>query len=395
MKKVIYLTALGRGYAKAGMEAGADILRLVTSVNSASDDLAWRASVVARYEQLRIFTPEGGAILRPDLPPSGFFARNLKNFKDRLNFAGIVRSYASKLEEYGPELEKADLLHAWDAAAVIALRKLARPALLSKPLLFTPEKGFCGPRPPWQDSLRRRALEEVSGAVLPGAWACAELKDEYGFGRRCHTLPRGLEDSKYLRRGRLRAELGLKGTDILVCACGRLEAERGFDVLVDAMSAAVREMPEGLFCAIAGTGPQEGALRGKIKAAGLDARVRLLGFREDAGELLADAEIYAAPALRTISDQGLLEAMRAGLAIVASEAGGNPEVLGWGQAGALVPAGKPEALAARIRQIAADTRELVYLSARARDFYVKNHSLRAIAAGAARVYNKALEEQGR
>lgn len=373
------------------MEAGADILRLVTSVNSSVEDLGWKASAVARYERLRIFTPDAGVILRPELAPTGVFARGLKNFKERLDFAGIVRDYASKLGEYGPELEKADLFHAWDAAAVLALVKIKTAALKNKPLLFTPEAAFCAPRPPWLDAQRRAALAASDALVLPGAWACAAIADEYGSNRKCFMLPRGVEDFKYLRSGRIRAELGLKETDILVCSVGRLSPESGLMFLVEAMALAVKERPEGLYCAIAGTGPEEGALRTRIEELGLVGRVKLLGFREDAGELLADSEIFAAPALKTMSDQGVIEAMRAGLAIVSSDAGGNPEALGWGQAGLMVRAGDPAAFASALLA-AASPKELVYLSDRARTFYVKTHSLRALACGAAHVYGKALEE---
>lgn len=388
MKKVIYLTALGRAYARSGMEAGADVLRLVTAVNARRDELGWNAAAVARYERPRIFTPERG--LSPAEPPPGLFSRGFRALVERLGFNGIVRSYASKLEEYGPELEGANLFHAWDAAAVLALVKFfgGRP---HKPLLFTPEAGYCGVRPPWLDFARHSALENCSALVLPGAWACAGVKDAFGYAGKCFLLPRALEDFKYLRRGRIRAELGLKDTDILVCSFGSLLPEKSFGLLVAAMAEAVKIMPERLYCAIAGAGPELELLNAAVRAAGLEGRVKLLGFREDAGELLADAEIFAAPSHENFSDQGLLEAMRAGLAIVAPEAGPNPETLGWGRAGALVPAQSAAALGRKIAEIAANPRELVHLSARARDFYVKNHSLKALAGGAAHIYAKALE----
>ncbi len=388
MKKVIYLTALGRAYARTGMEAGADVLRLVTSVNSRREELGWSASAVARYERPRIFTPERAA--SPAEPPPGLFTRSFRSLLERLGFSGVVRAYASKLEEYGPELEAADLFHAWDAAAVLALRKFfgGRP---QKPLLFTPEAGFCGPRPVWLDLARHMALETAGGLVLPGAWACAAVKDEFGYAGKCWLLPRALEDFKYLRRGRVRAELGLKDTDILVCSFGSLLPEKGYDLLVDAMAEAVRLRPEGLYCAIAGEGPERLRLEERVRAAGLGGRVRLLGYREDAGELLADAEIYAAPSHECRSDQGVLEAMRAGLAIVAAEAGSNPESLGWGLAGVLVPPRDAAAMGRRLADIAGSPRELVHLAARAREYYVRNHSLKALAAGAACIYSKALE----
>lgn len=391
MKKVIYLTALGRAYARAGMEAGADILRLVTAVNSEADVLGWKASAVARTEKPRIFTAAGGGMPAPELAPSNMFARGLKDLMGRLDFTGIVRSYSGKLKEYSDELETADVLHAWDAAAVLALKGLDLPAIKSKPLLFTPEAGYGGPRPGWLDSFRRKALADSQALVLPGAWDCAELEAEYRHGKRSLALPRGLEDFKYLRRGSIRAELGAGTGDILVCSFGRLAAEKGFSVLIDAMALASEKTPCNIYCAIAGAGPEAAALAARLKAAGLENRVKLLGFREDAGELLADSDVFVSTALKTVSDQGLLEAMRAGLAIVASNAGGNPEVLGWGEAGTLVPPGNPEALAAAITALAASPRELVYLSAKSRDYYVKHHTLRALAAAAAAVYNSILQ----
>lgn len=390
MKKIVYLTALGKAYARSGMEAGADILRLVTAVNSGSETLGWRAMAVARYEQPRIFTLEKEALPAPELAPTPVFFRGLRDLKARLDFSGITRAYAAKLEEYGAELERADLVHAWDTPAALAFRKLSAGWLIKKPLLFTPEAGFCGPRPAWLDSQRRLALEAAEGLVLPGAWACAAITDEYGFKRKCHTLPRGIEDFKYLRRGRIRAELGLKETDILICAVGRISRESGFRLLADAMFQALKKKPEGLFCAIAGSGPEEGAIRSRVAELGLEGKVKLLGFRQDAGELLADSEIFVSPALKTMSDQGVIEAMRAGLAIISSDSGGNPEALGWGQAGLLVPPGDTVALADALLRVAGSPKELVYLSARAREFYCKTHSLEALASGAAHIYNKTL-----
>lgn len=390
MKKVIYLTALGRAYSRTGMESGADILRLVTAVNAGRDELGWSASAVARYEKPRIFTPERKAAPAA-APPRGLFSRGFSSLIERIGFSGIVRAYASKLEEYGPELEQADLFHAWDAAAVLALKRFFG-GPIPKPLLFTPEAGFCGSRPLWLRAVRQEALNTARALVVPGAWVCAGVKDAFGYAGKCSLLPRGLEDLKYLRSGRIRAELGLKETDMLVCSFGGLQPEKGFGVLVDAMALAVKKRPESLYCAVAGAGPEEAALKDKIRAAGLEGRMRLLGFREDAGELLADSEIFAAPALKTFSDQGLLEGMRAGLAIVATQAGANPETLGWGQAGALVPPGDPSALAEKILEIAGNPQELVYLSARARNSFIKTHTLKALASGACRIYDKALEE---
>lgn len=391
MKKVVYLAALGRAYARAGLEAWPDILSLAGSVNSSSGALGWKASVVARPAELRVFTSTGEAMPAPELAPSWMFARGLKDLKGRLDLNGRIRSYRRELEEAAGELGTADIFHAWDTASVLALRGLDIPVLRSKPLLFTPEPGDSSSGPSWLCSLRRAALKTSDALVLPGNWACSELAAGDKDPGKYLILPRGLEDTKPLRKGRIRFGLGAKGKDIVVCSFGRLAPENGFEVLIDAMVLAVRKMPENLFCAIAGAGPEEQRLKQRIRKAGLEARVKLIGFRQDAGELLADSDIFAAPSAGTVPDHGLLEAMRAGIAITASDGGGNSEAIGWGQAGALVPPGNPEALARSITNIASDPAELGYLSVRARAYFVKHHTLKALAASAAGLYNKTLE----
>jgi glycosyltransferase involved in cell wall biosynthesis/peptidoglycan/xylan/chitin deacetylase (PgdA/CDA1 family) len=137
----------------------------------------------------------------------------------------------------------------------------------------------------------------------------------------------------------------VKGQVHLVEAC-RLLAERGVDVR----------------CRLIGDGPDRPELERRIAAAGLQNTVILAGprMREEVAEELAGADVLVAPSVPTRHGRRegipvvLMEAMSAGLPVVASGISGIPELVSDGESGLLVPPGDPEALADALGRLAAD-----------------------------------------
>ena len=120
----------------------------------------------------------------------------------------------------------------------------------------------------------------------------------------------------------LRAEMGAGPGDRLVLAVGQLIPEKGMDRLVRAF----RSVPEPRArLAVAGQGPQRAAL--EALAAG-DARVRLLGFREDVRDLYHAADLFCSPSRYEPFGLVFLEALDAGLPVVAAETDGAAAILG-------------------------------------------------------------------
>ena len=127
--------------------------------------------------------------------------------------------------------------------------------------------------------------------------------------------------------------------------------------------------------AIAGRGEDEQRLRSIAHDAGIAPRMHLLGFRSDASDILAAGDVFVMPSLSEGLPLALIEAMATGLAIVASDVGGIPEVVARGREAVLVPAASPTALAAAIRALLDDPVRRAALGAAAqrrahRDFSV-------------------------
>lgn len=123
----------------------------------------------------------------------------------------------------------------------------------------------------------------------------------------------------------IRRELGLKDSVQLVVCVGNLLACKGHHDLVDAVAKLDRE--NAMMLAIAGEGSERKALEDRIAVAGLQGRVRLLGFRDDANRLLQAADVVVHPSHSEGLSLVLIQAQLLGKPIVATAVGGAAEVL--------------------------------------------------------------------
>jgi glycosyltransferase involved in cell wall biosynthesis len=137
--------------------------------------------------------------------------------------------------------------------------------------------------------------------------------------------------------GDLRAELGLEPGQLLVGSVGRLHPSKGMDLLVTAFRAFA---PADAVLAILGEGAEMPALQ---RLAAGDPRIHLLGFRRDVDAALRGFDLFVSPSREEAFPLAILEAMRAGVPVLATATQGPLEMLA-GQPGELVPVGDPTAL---------------------------------------------------
>jgi glycosyltransferase involved in cell wall biosynthesis len=137
----------------------------------------------------------------------------------------------------------------------------------------------------------------------------------------------------------------------ILLSVGRLRAPKDFLTLVRAVAALD---PGSARLRIAGDGPDRPALEAEIERLGVGEHVELLGTRDDVPELLAGADVFVLSSDSEGLPMSVLEAMAAGLPVVASAVGGVPEAVRDGETGTLVPPRDSTALAEALRRLVAD-----------------------------------------
>jgi glycosyltransferase involved in cell wall biosynthesis len=162
----------------------------------------------------------------------------------------------------------------------------------------------------------------------------------------------------------IRDQLRLGAGDRLLVSVGNLYAVKGHVHLIDALALLADRHP-AVHLAICGRGDLESALLARARELRLP-NVHLLGLRADVAAVLAAADVFVLPSLSEGLPLALLEAMFAGCPIVASDVGEVAAALGHGEAGALVEAGNPAALAASLDSLLSDPARARVLGERAR-----------------------------
>lgn len=124
---------------------------------------------------------------------------------------------------------------------------------------------------------------------------------------------------------------------------GRLSPEKGCDLLLPAFVKMMDRIPDARLL-IVGEGLTRTSLEAEISSSGLENRVTLTGFREDIPEVLCGMDVLLSPSYKETFSLTNLQAMAAGLPIIASDVCGNPEQVIPGYTGALFESGSAEAL---------------------------------------------------
>ena len=147
----------------------------------------------------------------------------------------------------------------------------------------------------------------------------------------------------------LRRSFSIFEQDFVVGTVGRLDPIKNIPMLVSSVGAARRDIPN-LRCLIVGGGDEHQALEATIVEQDLSECVKLTGFRNDASDLTQCMDLFVLSSLSEGTSIALLEAMAAGVPVVVTEVGGNPEIVSDGISGWLVPSGDVAMLSDVIRE---------------------------------------------
>lgn len=191
------------------------------------------------------------------------------------------------------------------------------------------------------------------------------------------------------RRQCARRVLGLSD-DLLVIGCvGRLVQLKNQRLMIECMPALLRLQPK-LRLVIVGDGPLESVLRAQAFTFGVAAHVDFLGQRTDVADLLPAFDIFALPSLTEGLSIALLEACATGLAVVATNVGGNTEIIRDGQTGLLVPVDDHDALLSALHSLLTDPALRARLGSSASDWVGDHASIDALCSAYNRFYLRAM-----
>jgi len=157
-------------------------------------------------------------------------------------------------------------------------------------------------------------------------------------------------------RERMRTSLGLGQSDLVIGVTGTVGPRKGLIYLVKAMPKILAAVPQARLLAVGATDNVQYMEETKSTARklGVESSIIWTGHREDVHELLAATDLFALPSLEESLPLAILEAMAAGLPVVATTVGGIPECVSHGETGALVPPADSDALAEAIVAIVRD-----------------------------------------
>jgi glycosyltransferase involved in cell wall biosynthesis len=288
--------------------------------------------LLAELEPLRVPRPEFpiGRIYSPKTLWQGIrLARYV-----RANLIQIVHSYG-----FYPNVFTVPV--AWLAGAEIVIASIRDTGDLLTPIQRRLQKLVC----------------RLADCVLVNAEAIRESLLAQGYDpSKIVVIRNGITLSKFGAKGRsaiLRRELGLPLSARLVAVFSRLNRMKGVEFFLDAAIVLAGRFPDVCFLVV-GDGGIKKELEEQACRLGLGQRIVFTGFRSDVPELLSEVAISVLPSLSEGTSNTLLESMAAGIPVIATRVGGNPEVIEDGVSGLLVTPRDSAALAGAMGRLLDD-----------------------------------------
>lgn len=173
------------------------------------------------------------------------------------------------------------------------------------------------------------------------------------------------------------SSLGIRSDSPLVITIGRLEEQKGISYLLQAAVEILKKHPDCHFL-IVGEGPDRASLEQQARKLGISLAVHFTGGRPDVPGLLKSACTFVLPSLWEGMPNALLEAMAAGLPVIATSVEGSREVVQSGINGVLVEPARSDALSQAILMVLNDSTTAAALGREAQNTILKNFTTNAM-----------------
>jgi glycosyltransferase involved in cell wall biosynthesis len=249
----------------------------------------------------------------------------------------------------------------------------------------------------WQHKVQKQCLRLADHIVVNAEAIKRDLLGRGYDAERLSVIPNGTDCQRFHLPGdggAVRREWGIPSGVAVVGVLARLMRIKGQEVFLRAAALIASKDPHVRFVIVGDNifNPEYKAelkqLAGRL---GLEDRVVFTGFRTDVPDLLAALSVAVSPSLGLEGmSNSILEAMAAGVPVVATRVGGTPEIVEDGVSGLLVSPGDPEALAAAISRLLQDKTLAKQLGETARRRVFGRYSLEQAVASTERLYDDLL-----
>jgi glycosyltransferase involved in cell wall biosynthesis len=191
---------------------------------------------------------------------------------------------------------------------------------------------------------------------------------------------------------RLCSELGLDTDTKLVGNVGRLQPVKGHRYFIEAAARVARDEQRTHFVLV-GDGSLRGEIETQIARLDIGERVHLLGDRTDVARLVSAFDLMAHASLHEGLPNAVMEAMAAGVPVVATAVGGTRELIVDGKTGYLVPPADADALAERITVALKNCEERTAIAAKGREFVMARFGIERMIESVEKLYDELTEER--
>ena len=232
-------------------------------------------------------------------------------------------------------------------------------------------------------------LHRFDGLTVPSRAALQELKRWPTLRRRSEVIHHALDD--------VSPDTALpapgwpsRNSGPLISIVGRLKPVKGHRIFLESARKVLAARPDAQFW-IVGAGDLRGELEALTARLGLNGAVSFLGYRDDAGAVMARSDVIVCASSYEAFPRAVLEALALERPVVATSVGGIPEIVIDGQTGLLAPAGDADSLAAAVLRLVNDPEFARQLAAAGRSLVTERYTVEAQASALATLYRKVIE----
>jgi glycosyltransferase involved in cell wall biosynthesis len=245
----------------------------------------------------------------------------------------------------------------------------------------------------WRVAAPIRFPLKFADAVIAVSDAAARQILKGNFPAEKVAVVRSSIDTKFFEpfdgaRMQMRNHLELEEDDFVVAGMGRLVKGKGYEVLLKSLAELVPlDRPTLL---LAGDGSERQRLEDLANELGVAQQVKFLGFQSDVRPILwaADIFVHVPTTFPEGTPNAILEAMAAGLPVIATPVGGIPEVVRDGETGLIVPSNDRKALAEAILKLRQDEALRTELGKQAQKWVQEHHDVRRLPERVIQIYNQ-------